>query len=362
MPINNLLTFPFTSYLMVRLDYVVICGDELEAKIMRIIEMYMEDERKIIYKTLLNDPRNDIDPQATIEITKDVWPAISHRLFKNDLYDQDMAENTLKRAIKSLKKKSFIKVRDTGLKRYESPSYQIDTEVVQAEFEQVKTLGKAGYQKLMVSKIDGIKKPSHQKMTPSEGQNLIPSSTVRVSNFDPNSRRDYEKNTTVEEYEERGNERKILPPVSYQPQTNLPSSIPSIDADVQRIWNFYCQLEQFKRSKPKLDETRANQCKQLSPHVQTLEEMISLYVHAKSILQAQQKDTKLIYLGNLLQPNILNTWQKPGDKPPVNTTPHKHEPTALERANREKKARFEAKLRQEDEARAKAKQLNEVGA
>lgn len=189
MPVSKLLKLPYGSYLMVRLDYVIICQDELESKIMRIIEMYMEDERKILYKELLNNPQSDIDPNAECEITRDVWPAISHRLFKNDLYDQEMADNTLKRAIKSLLKKKFIKMRDNRTKRYEAPKYQINIEEVQKELDSLGKLGKSEYQKLMVSKIDGIKNSSYQNLTPGDHQNLTPSGDSMVSKFDPNSRK-----------------------------------------------------------------------------------------------------------------------------------------------------------------------------
>ena len=189
MPVSKLLKLPFGSYLIVRLDYRIICGDELEAKIMRIIEMYMDDERRLLYRAMLNDPQQTIDPNAETEVTKDVWVAISHRLFKNDLQDQDMSENTLKRALKSLIKKKFIKVRDTGLKRYEAPKYRIDTDAVQEQLDLLGKLGKTEYQKLMVSKIDGIKNSSHQNETPSDHQKLMVSSQSMVSKIDGNSRR-----------------------------------------------------------------------------------------------------------------------------------------------------------------------------
>lgn len=199
MPISKLLTLPYGSYLMVRLDYRIICGNELEAKILRIIEMYMDDERRQIYRDLLNDPQNTIDPNAEVEVTKDVWPAISHRLFKNDLYDQDMSENTLKRAIKSLVDKKYIRVRDERTKRYEAPKYQINAERVQTELNILGKLGKTEYQKLMVSKIDGIKNASYQKMTPAGYQKLTVSPDLMVSKIDPNSRKITD---SVEEREE----------------------------------------------------------------------------------------------------------------------------------------------------------------
>jgi hypothetical protein len=199
MPYSKLLKFPYGSYLMVRLDYIVICGDELEAKIMRIIEQYMDDERRRMYQDLLNDPKSDTKAEDTVEITKDVWASISHRLFMNDLYHQVKSENTLKRALKSLKDKGFIHIRDKNLKQYEAPKYQIDTDVTQGEFDKLARVGKAGYQKLIPSKSDTIKNSYHQDLTPSGYQELTPSSGSRVSKIDTNSRRVYEVEDTVEE-------------------------------------------------------------------------------------------------------------------------------------------------------------------
>jgi hypothetical protein len=50
---SALLTFPFGSFLMPRLEYVLLTGNELEAKILRLIEKRMDDERRRRY----NDSR-----------------------------------------------------------------------------------------------------------------------------------------------------------------------------------------------------------------------------------------------------------------------------------------------------------------
>lgn len=230
MPINDLLKFPCRSYLMIRLDYVLISEDELEAKILRIIEMYMDIERMIIYRDLLNAPGSKVDPNAVTEVTKDVWPAISYRLFKNDLYDHDMSDNTLKRAIRSLKKKQFIAIDDSREKRYEAPKYQILVENVQKEFDLITRLGKAGYQKLMVSKIDTIKTEYHQILTPSEGQNLIPSTDSRVSNFDGNSRISDSVDSLVKEYTGCASAQQPTPPFlePFEPTDPIPGEVEEI--------------------------------------------------------------------------------------------------------------------------------------
>ena len=201
MPVSKLLNLPIGSYLMVRLDYVIICGNnELEAKVLRLIEMYMDDERRRLYQAQLNDPKNELTPDVVVEITRDVWVPISHRLFMNDLYGTVKSENTLKQAIKSLKDKKYIRISDPPTKQYEAPKYQINIEVVQGELDKLAKLGKSGYQKLIPSKNDTIKKRYHQKMPPSGDQNLTPSAGSMVSKSDTNSRRDYgNKKDTVEE-------------------------------------------------------------------------------------------------------------------------------------------------------------------
>jgi hypothetical protein len=192
---TKLLDFPYGSYLMLRLEYVLICETELEAKILRLIEMYMENERRKLLQAYLNDQKNNAPKDQVIDITKDVWASISHRLFFYDLYDLVKSENTLKQAIKSLQKKNFIRVKFEQVNRYDAPQYQINTEIVQEEFNKLKQQGKSGYQKLTPSKNDAIKNRPPQDLTPSGYQDLTPSENnsssdeeLRVSKIDPNSR------------------------------------------------------------------------------------------------------------------------------------------------------------------------------
>src|SRR5260221_5561856 len=198
--ISKFLSFPTGSYIMVRLDYILICRDELEAKILRIIEMYIEDVRNKLYLEHLNKlPKGSPLPEQQIEITRDVRVSISHRTFMYDLYGLVKSENTLKKAIKSLIDKGFIQMHYDAKKKYEAPQYQIVTETVQEEFDKITQLGVSGYQKLIPSNSDTIKNGYHQNLPPRGDQELTPSGTSRVSEFDTNSRSNYEKSNTVEE-------------------------------------------------------------------------------------------------------------------------------------------------------------------
>lgn len=211
---SRLLTFPFNSYLMLRLEYVLLTsGDELEAKILRLIEVHMDGERKHIYRGLINAaPPGTFKPGQVIEITRDVWVPISHNLFLYDLYETVKSETTLKRALKSLVTKKLIKTRHQPKKRYDAPEYQLNIPLIEREFAKMEQSGKGGYQFLTPSEFDPLNNtqggqnltPSWgQKLTPSEGQNLTPSasvsSSVRGAEFDPNSRRRISSNELVEE-------------------------------------------------------------------------------------------------------------------------------------------------------------------
>lgn len=174
MSYNKLLNFAIGSYLMLRIDYVVICRDELEAKILRIIEMYMDMERARLYQEAVN--AGTIETDEVIEVTKDIWIAISHKLFTRDLYQLVKSENTLKRAIKSLIDKGFLLVRP-GQGKYDPMYYQLNTAKLQEELNKLAQLGIVGYQKLIPSKFD----------TPQGSKNRHPQSLI-PSKIDPHSR------------------------------------------------------------------------------------------------------------------------------------------------------------------------------
>lgn len=333
MPVSKLLNLPYGSYLMVRLDFKIICGDELEAKIMRIIEMYMDDERRLLYKELLNDPRNEIDPNATVEITKDVWPAISHRLFKNDLYDPEMSENTLKRAIKSLLKKKFIKARDDRTKRYEAPKYQLNIGEIQKELDSLSKIGKTEYQKLMGSKFDGIKNSSHQIMTPGDHQILTPSGDSMVSNFDPNSRK--VTDSVEERVEDHTNDSATAPSesptlenTSYVPETPSEKSEQSTQqATTKRASSRGTRARSEKQArprKPRSAKTTEKPAVVITPEAETYLPLFEKW------LQEATEDTEAGYLANDDdKTELLNLLKKNAEKPNY-VTPEKMRLVLLE--------------------------------
>ncbi len=178
--INKLLDFPYDAFLMVRLEYVQILGDELEAKLLRIIEKYVDMERRRIYQKTVNSAATN---GQVAEITKDVWVPISYRLFMNDLFGTVTSENTVKKALKKMIDKRIIFQRFQPKKKYDAPEYKIHVNPLQTL---LSLLTNPGYQLLIPSYIDTLKELPPQELTPSECQELIPLAALRVSKVDTN--------------------------------------------------------------------------------------------------------------------------------------------------------------------------------
>lgn len=182
-----LLSFPFHSFLMLRLEYVLLTdGNDLEAKILRIIEKRMDDQRKQLYQEEINAlPAGLLPHTPVLDILKAVWVAISHASFLYDLYGLVQSENTLKKALMSLVKKRFILTRK-GQGRYAPVEYQLNLQLIEEELSKMGRQGKAGYQPLIPSADGTLTEPAgYQSLPPSEDQPVIPSAAARVSVAEP---------------------------------------------------------------------------------------------------------------------------------------------------------------------------------
>ena len=183
---SALLTFPFGSFFMLRLEYVLLTGNELEAKILRLIEKRMDDERRRRYQAQMNKmPPGTKETTVVLDIPKNIWVPISHALFLYDLYGLVQSENTLKRALSSLLKKQLILTRK-GQGRYAPTEYQLNLEKIAQEFAAMSKQGRAGYQPVTPSPDDLLSSaPGDQAVTISEQQAVILSSVTSISTVDP---------------------------------------------------------------------------------------------------------------------------------------------------------------------------------
>lgn len=183
---SALLTFPFGSFLMLRLEYVLLTGNELEAKILRLIEKRMDDERRRRYQAKMNTmPPGTKETSAVLDIPRNIWVPISHALFLYDLYGLVQSENTLKRALSSLLEKGLILTRK-GQGRYTPTDYQLNLEKIAQEFAAMSEQGRARYQPVTPSSDDTLEAaPEEQAVTLSDHQIEIPSPPTRGAAVDP---------------------------------------------------------------------------------------------------------------------------------------------------------------------------------
>jgi len=160
-----LLSFPFNSFLMLRLEYALLTGNTLQAILLRIIEKRMEEQRHRLYQEYMNAQNKTVPQALVLDIPTEVWVPISHASFLYDLYGLVQSENTLKKALQELRKRKFILIRK-GQGRYAPDEYQLNLTLRHEEFKRMQQ-GKAGYQPLTTSEGVLLKASS-------EGQKLPP--------------------------------------------------------------------------------------------------------------------------------------------------------------------------------------------
>jgi hypothetical protein len=177
--------FPYDVFLMLRLEFLALCHDELEAKIMRIIEKAISEEWERIYRErCASTPKNQ-----EVKMPDEVWAAIPIRYFMDRLLGTVQSETTLKDALKSLiNTKKFVMRKDRSGK-YEAPLYTLNREPITKFFEtlpsdprklDILSLMKQPRKKKAVSgdqlltpsnndpiKTDGYNSRYHQLLTPS---------------------------------------------------------------------------------------------------------------------------------------------------------------------------------------------------
>ena len=340
MKMEPLLSFPFNAFLMVRLEYVQILQDDLQAKLLRIIEAHIETQRIVLYREAVNkQPSNS---KQAISIPKDIFVPISYKLFMNDLFDLVTSENTIKKALNVLIKCKIIFKKEPPKKRYAAPSYSINTTALQILLDVLKD---PGYQTLIPSIIDALKNSYPQDLIPSWYQTLIPSNSnssseekSRVSEVDTNIRK---KNITDK------NERKpdVESPIS---DSLTHSSIPSLSLVDNSVDNQASSVEHPETQSPIATVTTGNASSQrnteplltaegrkiqsywsqlgfeststsnphwntLSKHITSFEQMEGLYKYARSQLTSAKDPT--VHPGNLVK--AVNGWkqkQAPPDK------------------------------------------------
>ncbi len=313
-----LVSFPYNAFLMVRLEYVQILRDDLQAKLLRIIEAHIETQRLVLYREAMNKS----DSNQPIDIPKDIYVPISYKLFMNDLFGLVSSENTIKKNLNILISYKIIFRKEAPKKKYAPPEYSINTTALQMLLDALKN---PGYQSLIPSILDTLKLSYPQELIPSWYQLLIPS--ILKSSSDEKSRVS-QVDTTIrleEDYSSKNESPDPSPipsspqsspiattPTGNDPMPDLPSkqrnTEPLLTAEERRVFDLLCEV--FYAIPPEVITPKIKkQCADLAPHVRNAEDLKSLRDYARlQIDNDPNAMDKQIYLGNLIK--AVNGWKQ----------------------------------------------------
>ncbi len=329
--LDPLLSFPVGAFLMVRLEYVQIFQDELQAKLLRVIESHIETQRMVLYRDAVNKGK------ATT-IPKDIFVPISYKLFMNDLFGTVASETTVKKGLNELIERRVIFRKEPSKKRYAAPEYSINTEGLQMLLDALKD---PGYQFLIPSIFDTLKKRYPQTLVPSGYQKLIPSNSQsssekksRVSEIDTNIRK---KNITDKNEREQSVPQTDSPSHSSTHSSSLIANPTTENVESKATRNTSSTPNVRRNTEPLTPPSLSPDGQRIDGYLKTLrfpfpriqENFDYLAVVAEYIQSFEQMDSYLeftrdrfnggIFLGNLANLNNMNMWlqtQKPQrDKP-----------------------------------------------
>lgn len=336
--IPDYLKFPFERYILVRVEFLILTQNELEAKIMRIIEWAIESKR-------------DELSRKGLEVPDEVWVTIPENIFMDWLYGTVQSETTLKAAIKSLKTKYLIFKRPSGTGRYDALEYTLNKPLISKLFtlfpEKINDVDMASImkqprkskdesegQKLTPSKIDPLIRSireaiidplNRQLLTPS-GAKIDPLTELgRGAKIDPKKeRKETEKESKKESdhssthsltslsdedllAELNRRERERLETATSGNQRNTDELDPSrlvgmLSPEENRIHSYWQELGFEDDITPKLKEHWGK----LVKSVQTFEQFKSLYDHTKRSLKGAKDET--VYPGNMAK--CLTAWKQ----------------------------------------------------
>jgi hypothetical protein len=156
--------FAYNRFIMTRVEYLIFTQSEQEAKILRIIEWCIENERGRLYR----EAKTRAAQGQKVDIPDIVWVAISHSFFLSQLQGTVQSETTLKDVLSSLQKKHFIFKERGGSGPYDPPIYTINKHLL------------AKLTQLLPPRLDdldmiAIMKKEREVKRPREGQKLTPS-------------------------------------------------------------------------------------------------------------------------------------------------------------------------------------------
>lgn len=116
--------YPYDRFLKLRIEFLIITQNDLQARIMRIIERCVENERDNYYRSHTNKNEKSSVPD-------NIFAEISHKFFMDELYGTVQSETTLRDAIDDLVENKHVVLRHPGNGGpYDAPFYALNKPLI----------------------------------------------------------------------------------------------------------------------------------------------------------------------------------------------------------------------------------------
>lgn len=124
--------YPFDRFLKLRIEFLILTQNDLKARIMRIIERCIENERDGYYRAEANKPSNK---NKEIVVPDGIFATISHKFFMDELYGTVQSETTVRDALAELAEDDHLIIRRPGKGGpYDAPYYTLNKPFIEHLF------------------------------------------------------------------------------------------------------------------------------------------------------------------------------------------------------------------------------------
>lgn len=144
--LSNYIDYPYDRFLKLRIEFLILTQSDLKARIMRLIERCVENERANIYRNACNSPRNK---NKQVEVPDGIFAAISHKFFMDEMWGTVQSETTVRDALKELEADHLIIRRPGGSGPYDPPLYTLNKPLIEHLFNMLPALNEIDMLTLM---------------------------------------------------------------------------------------------------------------------------------------------------------------------------------------------------------------------
>lgn len=316
---QSYLQMPYNQYVWLRKEFMCLCGDQLEAMIMRIVEYEIEGDRR----TWLRKATELAEQRKPVPEEPEWWITLSHKQIATRLYDAVKSEKTIIAKLRSLTQKQFLLTRLNPNNPYGSPQYTINRKLVQEKLNELPALPSIrDAAKSQVTHPTDMTPPSKNIPSPQTlgvGANVgghlppkmdggSPQTLGEPPSKNGGTNKKKEETLKQKEREQLPTSQPATESLSLSPVSN--SLLESLTEEESTFWSRWCAISGSEHNS--LNQNGYKHVKTLAEKSLTTDDLQSLYDAAyariREFSQASGKEAIPPRLGNLI--NALPEWEK----------------------------------------------------